>query len=175
MDVILVRHTRVAVLAGICYGNTDVDVAESFVEEAERVRSRLAGREFDAVYSSPLQRCRKLAEYCGYPEAVIDERLKEMNFGSWEGQRWDAIQDPVLQEWYNDWLSIPAGGAESFLDQYVRVSAFLDGLKRTAHETVCVFTHSGTIQAAMIYAGKYNLNQAFTDNVDYGAQIKITI
>ena len=101
--------------------------------------------------------------------------MKELNFGSWEGQRWDEIRDPRLQEWYDDWLSIPAGGAESFLEQYNRVSAFLDDLKETGHEKVCVFAHGGTIRAALIYAGKYNFNQAFTDDVNYGAQVKMTI
>lgn len=175
MEVILVRHTRVNVVPGMCYGNTDVDVASSFEEEAERVRVRLSGQEFDAVYSSPLQRCRKLALYCGYDHFVTDERLKELNFGRWEGQRWEEIQDPLLQEWYDDWLSMPAGGAESFLEQYNRVSRFMDDLKETNHRKVCVFAHGGTIRAALIYAGVYNFNQAFTDDVDYGSQIKITI
>ena len=173
MDVFLIRHTRTAVVPGTCYGNSDVDVAGSFPEEAERVRVRLEGERFDAIYSSPLQRCRKLAVYCGYENPVLDDRLKELNFGSWE--RWDEIQDPRLREWYDDWLSIPAGGAESFLEQYNRVSAFLDDLKDSGYRKVCVFTHGGTIRAALIYAGKYNFNQAFTDDVDYGTQIRITI
>lgn len=175
MDVFLIRHTRTAVVPGTCYGNLDVDVAVSFPEEAERVRVRLEGERFDAIYSSPLQRCRKLAVYCGYETPILDDRLKELNFGSWEGQRWGEIQDPRLREWYDDWLSIPAGGAESFLEQYNRVSAFLDDLKNSGYRKVCVFTHGGTIRAALIYAGKYNFNQAFTDDVDYGTQIRITI
>ena len=175
MEVILVRHTKVNVVPGMCYGNTDVDVASSFEEEAERVRQALLKHEFDAIYSSPLQRCRKLALYCGYENMLLDERLRELNFGRWEGQRWDEIQDPRLQEWYDDWLSMPAGGAESFLQQYNRVSSFMDDLKETKSRSVCVFTHGGTIRAALIYAGKYNFNQAFTDDVDYGSQIKITI
>ena len=105
----------------------------------------------------------------------MDSRLKELNFGSWEGQRWDEIQDPRLQEWYDNWLSMPAGGAESFLEQYNRVSAFLDDLKKTGYGKVCVFAHGGTIRAALIYAGKYNFNQAFTDDVGYGALVKMTI
>ena len=43
MDVFLIRHTRTAVVPGTCYGNSDVDVAGSFPEEAERVRVRLEG------------------------------------------------------------------------------------------------------------------------------------
>ena len=111
MEVFLIRHTKTAVIPGTCYGNSDVDVADSFLEEAGKVRERLKGERFDVVYSSPLQRCRKLAVYCGYENPILDDRLKELNFGSWEGQRWDEIQDPRLQEWYDDRLSMTAGGA----------------------------------------------------------------
>ena len=54
MEVFLIRHTKTAVIPGTCYGNSDVDVADSFPEEAEKVRGRLKGERFDAVYSSPL-------------------------------------------------------------------------------------------------------------------------
>ena len=85
MEVFLVRHTKTAVIPGTCYGNSDVDVADSFPEEAEKVRERLKGERFDAVYSSPLQRCRKLAAYCGYEAPVLDSRLKELNLGVGRG------------------------------------------------------------------------------------------
>ena len=55
------------------------------------------------------------------------------------------------------------------------MSAFLDDLKKTGYGKVCVFAHGGTIRAALIYAGKYNFNQAFTDDVGYGALVKMTI
>lgn len=41
MEVFLIRHTKTAVIPGTCYGNSDVDVADSFPEEAEKVRGRL--------------------------------------------------------------------------------------------------------------------------------------
>mgnify|MGYP001230791718 CR=1 FL=1 len=43
MEVFLIRHTKTAVIPGTCYGNSDVDVADSFPEEAEKVRGRLKG------------------------------------------------------------------------------------------------------------------------------------
>ena len=73
MDVFLIRHTRTAVVPGTCYGNSDVDVAGSFPEEAERVRVRLEGERFDAIYSSPLQRCRKLAIFHLYTFTFSDK------------------------------------------------------------------------------------------------------
>ena len=41
MKIYLVRHTRVDMPAGICYGNSDVALAETFEEEARKVREQL--------------------------------------------------------------------------------------------------------------------------------------
>lgn len=175
MKITLIRHTRVGVPIGTCYGNSDVDVAPTFEEEAKQVWRGLEGQVFDAAYSSPLQRCWKLAMYCGFPNVILDARLKELNFGSWEGQRWEEIRDPRLQDWYNNWLDLKAGGGENFLEQYNRVSDFLDELKTKSYKEVCVFTHGGTMRAALIYAGIYTFNHAFTDDVPYGGKRLITI
>lgn len=175
MKLTLIRHTRVEVPVGTCYGNSDVDVAETFPEEAKKVKEGLAGKRFDAVYSSPLQRCTKLAAYCGFSDPVLDNRLKELNFGRWEGKRWEEIEDPRLQEWYDNWLSVSPMGGESFLDQYNRVSSFLDELKENPFREVCIFAHGGTIQAILIYAGVYNFNQAFSNDITYGSRTIVEI
>lgn len=66
MKIVLVRHTSVGVRKGTCYGWSDVPLAESFPEEAQRTYETLralVGKDenastlnncFDAVYCSPL-------------------------------------------------------------------------------------------------------------------------
>ena len=84
MELILVRHTSVDVPTGICYGQSDVPVRASFPQEADRVREALEQEKhkapFEVVYTSPLSRCTRLAEWCGYGEAIRDARLMEMKF-----------------------------------------------------------------------------------------------
>lgn len=80
---------------------------------------------FSRIYTSPLSRCTRLAAYCGFPEAERDERLKEMNMGEWEMQRFEEITDPRIQEWYDDYLRVRTTGGESFMDVLARVSDFL--------------------------------------------------
>lgn len=95
MEVFLIRHTAVDVPAGYAYGQTDVPLKASFMEEAARVKQVLEGHTFDQVWSSPLSRCRRLATYCGYPEPMIDPRLMEVSFGEWEMKSWDDVSsDP---------------------------------------------------------------------------------
>ena len=104
----LIRHTTPDVPAGVCYGQSDVPLASSFATEAQEVRKRLCtlleGNVPSRVYSSPLSRCLLLAEACGYPDALRDDRLMELNFGAWELQRFDTIADPQLERWYADYL-----------------------------------------------------------------------
>lgn len=108
MKITLIRHTRVAVETGICYGWSDVGVAPSFETEASRVKENISNEQFDIVYSSPLSRCRKLAAFCGFHEPILDDRLKELNFGEWEMKKWDDLTDPRLELWYKDWIHLPA-------------------------------------------------------------------
>ena len=60
MDIYLIRHTAPLVDKGICYGQTDLDVTDSFEAELEQIRPHIPG-DIKKVYSSPLQRCLKLA------------------------------------------------------------------------------------------------------------------
>ena len=81
----LIRHGQTDWnLRAMLQGRTDIPLNETGRRQAMEAGERLAGVHFDAVYSSPLQRCRKLAEYCGYPAPLLDDRLKELNFGDWE-------------------------------------------------------------------------------------------
>lgn len=170
MKIVLIRHTRVDVAPGTCYGWTDVPVAKTFEAEAAvtKARLQLCGP-FDAVYTSPLARARLLAAYCGYPDATPDDRLKEMNMGRWEMERYDDIDDPYLQQWYDDYLHLPTRDGESFTDQLARVSAFLDDLRQQPYRQVAVFAHAGVLVAATIYAGIYTLEEAWQHVPDYGS------
>ena len=176
MEVILVRHTSVDVPKGTCYGWTDVPVKKAFEQEAEVTQRELQPfLPFDKVFSSPLTRARKLAAYCGYPDAETDDRLKEMNMGEWEMQLYDKIEDPHLQEWYDDYIHQPTTGGESFTQQYQRVASFLDDLKGKPYQRVAIFAHAGVLVSAGIHAGLYQWDNAWSNVVDYGEFIVIHI
>ena len=138
MEIYLARHTSEDVPRGTCYGFTDVTLRATFRREATATRLRLGNLTFDHVYTSPLSRAAKLATFCGYPAAERDERLKEMNMGDWEMQRFDDIIDERLQLWYDDFLNQPTTGGQSFRDLYARVAAFLDDLNRKDYRRVAL-------------------------------------
>lgn len=168
MKLTIIRHTSVDVPAGICYGFSDVPLMLSFPAEAEIVKSQLTGKTFDKVYSSPLSRCTSLAEYCGFASPILDPRLKELNFGDWELKSWMGIDKNEASAWFADWLNFPAKNGESYLAMQKRVNAFMDELKSSDAESICIFTHGGVIRLINVYLGIYPIEASFEFSVEYG-------
>jgi alpha-ribazole phosphatase len=168
MKITIVRHTSVAVEPGICYGQSDVDVSEHFESEVAIIKSRLQSTHFDAIYSSPLIRCTKLAQYCGYSNALTDTRLMELNFGDWEMKDWNDINDPKLEHWYADWINEKPTNGESFLDQVKRVKCFLNNIQTIDYQHIAIFTHAGVIRSIGVILNQFPIEKAFEFKVEYG-------
>lgn len=182
MEIYLVRHTSVDVSPGYAYGQTDVQLNDTFEEEAAEVKknldhyANLVDIPFEKVWSSPLSRCVRLAAFCGYADAVRDDRLKEISFGAWEMKSWEYIsKDPRSASWFADWLHVPTPGGESLADQYKRVGNFLEEIKKGPEEKVCLFTHGGVLTCARVWAGEYKLEEAFKHVPSYGAIIRLEV
>lgn len=171
MKIYIVRHTAVGV-SGICYGQTDVPLKETFEQEAEIVKQNLKDIPYDAVFSSPLSRAKKLAEYCGYTDIQLFDRLKELHFGDWEMREWDKID---MSEWEKDWINIPAPNGESFQKMYDRVASFINELKENDYNSVIVFAHGGVINCFKVYFGQTDLKGAFDNLADYGEIFEFTL
>lgn len=175
MEIYLIRHTSVDVPIGVCYGQTDVPLKESFEQEASVVAAQLSELPFDEVFVSPLSRCVKLASFCGWPDARRDRRILEMNFGAWEMKKWGDIRDPHLQEWFDDYLNVQTTEGESFMQQYQRVSAFLDEIRKSSAQRIAVFTHGGVVICGQVYAGIKTAEEAFTSIPAYGSITKLIL
>ena len=177
MKLTLIRHTSVDVTRGICYGHTDVELADTFPQEAAKVAEKLNSRSFDKVFTSPLSRCRKLASYCGFPDAIPDTRIMEMNFGEWEMQAFNEIKDPRLQEWFGDYMNVAPTGGESAMQQRSRFIDFIESLRsETAPvSNVAVFTHGGILVHALnIFTGD-DYDALFRNIPPFGSVIELTI
>lgn len=145
----LVRHARPIVPANVCYGRSDLEFDpdhQRFV--LSQLVSLLPLRL--PVMSSPLHRCRMLAtELAGAlhsDDPVIDARLAEMDFGTWEMQSWDAIPRQEIDAWSNNLLDHRPGGGESLLDVAMRVQSFVRELRERRLDEAIVVAHAGTIR-----------------------------
>lgn len=149
MKLYLVRHPQPAVDPGLCYGASDLHVAE---DEVASVLARLhaAGLPGElTVYASPLQRCATLARRLRPRRLYLDARLAEMDFGRWEMQPWSAIARAEIDAWAADLLRCRPGGAENVLDVARRVAGFMDELRRSGETRALLVCHAGTIRLLM--------------------------
>lgn len=172
MQIIFIRHTSVDVEPGTCYGQTDVPLRETFPQEATTVKNKIAGMNFDEVYCSPLSRCLRLANFCGFGNPVMDPRLMEMDFGEWEMKKYDEIDDPRLQLWYDDFLRFTPTGGESSMAQRDRLNSFLQDLRQryaaSPEKTIAIFTHGGIIIHALTILQGLTYPEAFARQPQYG-------
>lgn len=144
--VFLLRHLPVALEPGICYGASDVPAQTLAPAMLADHRARLP---VDArILSSPLSRCRTLAEALAPPgtRVHLDARLQEIDFGDWEMQPFDAIDRRLIDAWAADpWNFVPPGG-ESAQHMSQRVLAGLHDALADAPETLLVISHGGPLR-----------------------------
>lgn len=173
MDIYLIRHTQTDTDPGLCYGQSDIALADSFPDEMANLHDKLP--EFDddcTVFSSPLMRCLQLAET--FSDAVItDPRLQELDFGDWEGKRFDDIDPAVLQHWTANFVTAAPPNGENFEDLYQRAGSFWQDLLALEAEQVLVFTHAGVIRALLARALNLPLANSFQLRIDSGSVHKL--
>jgi alpha-ribazole phosphatase len=150
MEVYVIRHTPVAVGKDICYGQSNVPLADTFLKDMEYFRSNLAPN-FDRVYCSPLQRCKELATELKFDNVVYENALMEMNFGDWENKKWNDLNQDELNTWMADFVNIKAPNGENLIQLFDRVKVFADSLRMEEHKKVLLITHAGVIRCLWAY------------------------
>lgn len=145
----LFRHTRPQIADGLCYGHTDVDVSDS---ECVALAGKLSGQLQAGlpVFSSPLQRCAKLARLL-HAEPMFDHRLKELNFGAWEMLAWNDIPRSEIDAWATAPATYKPGGIESAVDVAQRVIDWLNQIRLLNIPEVIVVTHAGIIRMLLAW------------------------
>ena len=176
MDIYLVRHTQTDTLKGLCYGRSDVALAASFAEDIQQLRQKLPEIRPDTpVFSSPSTRCMQLAE--SFSAAITtDARLLELDFGDWEGSRFDEVDFAVLQQWTDNFVHTAPPNGESFNDLYQRAGSFWQDVVHGMHpqsEQILIITHAGVIRALLAYILKLPPAHAFQFRVDVGSVHKL--
>ncbi len=154
----LQRHAQPLVAPGVCYGRTDMAADDkATAAAAQALQSAWTAEALPAgtVWHSPLQRCTQLAAALQTQAPAFQLRacndLAEMDFGAWEGQRWDGIAREEMQAWTADFMAYAPGGGESLATMMARVTRALDAARQQARETgqpVLWISHAGVAQCA---------------------------
>ena len=171
----LIRHTAPKVAKGICYGQSDLDVMPTFASEAEIIKSVLPNT-LHAVYSSPLQRCTKLAKALFAQHTITtNPELMELNCGEWEMQHWDDIPKEIITPWYNDFVNVPIPAGESYTMLYNRViNTFNQITQKHPTSNVAIVAHGGVLRSILSHITNTPLHLSFEAfKLHYGCVIAI--
>lgn len=156
---LLVRHCETGPdYFGRFVGSSDVGLGPMAPEQAERVAEVIEGYGPEAVYCSPLKRARKTAAlidgHIGLGDIAIEDGLKEIDFGRWEGLSFPeiAMRDTELVNRWAVWspdFAFPEG--EAVNDFLARTSEMADSLASRDEETILVIAHGGVVRAMLCH------------------------
>lgn len=117
----------------------------------EQMWTAVADVRCDIVVSSPLSRCADFARAFAQRHALplhIDERLREMDFGKWEGRTAAGLMqsepDALMDFWRDPWSNSPPGG-EALRHLQSRVLEALQDITAQRRPALVV-THGGPIR-----------------------------
>lgn len=141
-------------------GHTDVPLHGHGREQVAGTAARLADVSFHATYSSDLTRARESAEIIiassntGPHELCIDQSLREVSFGVFEGMTWNEIDNaysPLRVHLGSRNLDYRPDGGESYRELLDRLGGFAESLKqRHADQDVLVVGHGAALRALVV-------------------------
>ncbi len=154
MKLVLVRHVETyGNIEHRLNGHTESEytqrgeaMKELLVKELVALDKKLA---FDKIYASPISRAYKIAQAVGEStgkEINADHRLREFNFGIFEGKTRDeciALYQPEWDQWMENYLDYPVPKGQSQRQYHELCAEFLSELN--LDETILIVAHGGTV------------------------------
>jgi len=174
VQVFLIRHPLPLIEPGVCYGQLDVDCVDV---DATACKLKQQLPPDTPVFSSPLRRARRLAEALS-ENVRIDPRLGEIHFGTWEGQRWDAIERGQLDAWADDLLGFVPPGGESVAALFARAQDFATSLESSlapSLQQVAIVSHAGVMRSLLGHWQRLPVNEWSQLRFAYGEIVPILV
>ncbi len=179
----LIRHGEPE--GGVRYrGSIDDPLSQTGWQQMQQATAQAlaAGTRWDAVVSSPMQRCQafatKLAEEHNLPLTVMPD-LRELCFGELEGltpkQAWAQHPELLQQLWDDPEAHTPPGG-EHFSDFRARVGGELERiLQAPPGEHILVVVHGGVIRSALSHFIHLAPRDSFRIDVPYAGMTRLKV
>jgi len=165
MELFVIRHTEVQNPNNLCYGNYDISLKPNY-EHKSKIFFENLPNDLDQIYSSPSKRCTDLLDLHNLNFNIHND-LRELDFGDWEGKKWDDIDQKHLNYWMEDYVNRSPKNGEKMIDLYKRSIEFTYKLVELDLQKILLVTHAGVIRSLISEALSINLNQIFNIAVQY--------
>ncbi|BDR59737.1 histidine phosphatase family protein [Xylocopilactobacillus apicola] len=163
-DFYFVRHGQTfANAGGLLQGTSDGE--ETYLNAAGKQQARELREKMDLSFAdrfviSPLQRTQQTTEILNVElqrPVAVDERLKEISYGAWDGQEKKKLRESAPEAFETEFDEVSpdyvkfANDGEPFDSVVKRVGEFLaDTSELYPDDSIVVVTHGFTIKAAAI-------------------------
>ena len=169
LQIDLLRHGETT-LSHTLRGHLDDDLTEQgWLQMQSTIQQYITTpMDWDVIISSPLRRCRRFAEHLadqlGLPMRV-NEHIKEMYFGDWEGISTQAIYEAEPEQLANFWqfptqYHAPNGESLTQFQQriFIGFEQIYTQIQAQNGQKALVITHGGVIKLLTCLAQQQNLD-----------------
>lgn len=178
----LLRHGETS-LSHTLRGSTDDALTESGWQQMRQTVEQALQQDpkalvWDAIISSPLQRCRIFADELAFQlklEVVLDANLQEMHFGDWEAlttQSIYATQPELLAQFWEKPSQFSPPNAETLQQFHARINQAIQQIQtymqHKQFEHVLVVTHGGVIKLLKCLAMNQPLDNILKMSAELG-------
>jgi len=148
-ELYLLRHGTTA-MNGLYVGSTDIPLATEGREQINQIGRILQSADIEKIYCSPMKRCRETLAllHLGVPHE-LDEELREIDFGRWEGCSFPEISesDPALIDlWRTRGNSFCFPDGECIKTFNKRVEKFSRTVLAPGEKRILIIAHGGTLR-----------------------------
>ncbi len=172
MRIYVIRHGEtVPNTYHLISGDNECDLTENGIIQAQKIGRILKNVKFNLVMSSPLSRAIKTAEQITNEEIIIDERLKEFDYGDYEGKQ---KKDIKYEECWDYALDFKEHNGETLKHLMRRISNFIEDInKKYPSDTILLSTHSGVARAIHYYLKGIPKDNDLTSLEIYNCSIRV--
>lgn len=173
--IFLVRHGTAEGAEGVAVGHVDLPLSAEGAASIERLAKTWPGPPPDLLLSSDLARAADSADLLATAWDIEvsgrDPRLREMDFGHWDGLSFGDIRRRdagLFDHWKDRWWRQPAPGGESMVDVARRARGWLEEQLQEGPETVVAVAHGGSIRTLLAHLLGMDGEKVFKLHLDHG-------
>ena len=161
MEILLTRHGQTEWnLLKKLQSKTNIELNETGVEQAKKIKEKLKNTNIDIIICSPLKRAIQTAEIINEERnlpIILDNRISERDFGEFEG-KFDTEFD--LDSFWNYKQNVMYNRAENISDFFNRIYSFLNDIQEKYKEKrILIVSHLGvSIPIRCYFEGMPNID-----------------
>ncbi|MCR6109855.1 histidine phosphatase family protein [Bacillus sp. A301a_S52] len=185
LDLYLIRHGVTQWNVEKRYlGHSDMPLLHDALENLQKLKEIVARLDAPLLISSDLVRCRETMDYLlPHRHYIVEPRLREFNFGDWEGKTYNELKDvTAYRQWIDNWEKESVPGGESGQAFKRRVDSWLteelptlvvDKCWRIGAKSSVIVTHGGVIRYIIQILTK-DKDAFWQWNISHGEAVKLS-